>query len=222
MPTQTLAIDFDDKGLSLAEAVEIFPRLMRGKGGAYFLIAKQVFAKTQDLPTDKVFTLTPSKFQPGQIKNFVAFTNKYLKDQSSDWRINYSEDKAIFGLYNRALFERNGTTPHAPRAARRGRRLNPLLSLEDFTAITLKTFHISKANLREKMKGGKPNERWKSILAYRRAFAYVGRAVANIPHIALSPVIGLTLTNSYNLASHIKAETPEIKLLTQAVKREIK
>lgn len=199
-----------EKGMTLDEAVRLFPNLLK-KGGSYLPVAKNIFAQTANLNPQTIYPIGLKTGDPKKITGMLNFVNKYLADLKSDWRLKQSPDGKAFALYN---FEVLGITrkkytyktkPVTPKT------LEVLRCLED---VTLKTFNISSAQFRNYSRSGR------DYAPVRCAYAIVALDYLEIKVVAIATHLKLDMSWVYLCRKSVSTPkyAPVFKSLLAAAK----
>lgn len=97
------AIDVEiNTGMSLDDANKLFPDIF-SRRGKYLIVAQRILNQSKEL--------NPLQIHPCELKNgnnatvlgLVHFTNDYLKENKSHWRLKFSPVSEKYALYNLEL-----------------------------------------------------------------------------------------------------------------------
>lgn len=97
-----LTLEIEKKGITLEEASTLFPEIL-SKRGKYLLAAQSILEQSRSLNESLIHPCEMKNGDPAKALGLVHFTNDFLKENQSNWRLKFSPVSGKYALYNLAL-----------------------------------------------------------------------------------------------------------------------
>lgn len=97
-----IEMEISKTGMTLEDAVKLFPEFMRRRG-KYKAAAQSILNQTKDLNPQQIHPCEVRGTDAQKSLGLVLFTNDYLKENNSNWRLKYSPSANKYALYNLEL-----------------------------------------------------------------------------------------------------------------------